>query len=67
MTESSIVRENLMTEEGYTGYCGAMQHCYLGMPRTTWDKDKEQFVCRCGWVSQYPSDFIQRYKARWSK
>ncbi len=67
MTESSIVRENLMTVENYTGYCGAMQHCHLGMPRTKWDKEKEQFTCLCGWVSQYPPDFIQRYKKRWSK
>ena len=66
MKELTIVRENLMNVEGYSGYCGAMENCSLGMPRTKWDKDKEQFVCQCGWVSQYPKTFIRRYKKRWS-
>lgn len=67
MTELTIVRENLMTIEGYSGYCGAMEKCTKGMPRTRWDKEREQFVCSCGWVSQYPKDFIERYKAKWGK
>lgn len=66
MTESSIVRENLMTEKGYTGYCGDFD-CKKGMPRTRWNAKLGQFVCSCGWVSQYPNDFINRYKEKWGK
>ena len=57
----SIVRENLMTRPGYTPYCGN-GHC--SMPRTNWTG--EQFKCPyCGWVSQFPADFIAEYKAKW--
>lgn len=72
MTETTIVRENLMTEEGYTGYCGD-EYC---KPRTPYSTDRwprtvwtgEQFKCpKCGWVSQYPKDFIDRYKEKWNK
>lgn len=66
MTEESIVRENLMTEEGYSPYCGA-ENCYLRMPRTKWDSSLNQFTCSCGWVSNFPADFIQRYKQKWNK
>ena len=63
MTEITIVRENLMTKEGYTPYCG--KSC-LTMPRTYWDKNKNQFVCpNCGWVSSFPNDFIESYKTKW--
>ena len=70
MTEISVVRENLMTIEGYTGYCGNDKPRFTiggcDNPRTMWDKEKQQFVCpRCGWVSQYPEDFIKRYKEKW--
>lgn len=64
MTESSIVRENLMTQRGYVPYCGD-DKCRLGMPRVKWDKNKEQFVCSCGWVSEFPKGFIERYKKEW--
>ena len=57
----SIVRENLMTRPGYTPYCGN-GHC--SMPRTNWTGG--QFKCPyCGWVSQFPADFIAEYKAKW--
>lgn len=59
----SIVRENLMTKEGYRPYCGDMA-CKAGMPRTTWDGD--QFKCRCGWRSDFPVDFIAKYKEKWA-
>lgn len=70
MTELAIVRENLMTVPNYTGYCGnAEPRGYPGgcsNPRTIFDG--EQFVCpECKWRSQYPEDFITRYKVRWGK
>jgi len=67
MKEISIVRNNLMTREGYTGYCGAYMDCSTGMPRTTWNPKLGQFTCTCGWVSAYPSDFITRYRKKWDK
>lgn len=72
MTEETIVRENLMTREGYTGYCGnsweEQKKKGCDMPRTKWVPELNQFRCpKCGWVSQYPSDFIARYKERWGK
>jgi len=65
--EYNIVRNNLMFEKGYTGYCGAFDKCTKGMPRTKWDKELEQFRCDCGWVSKYPKYFIEGYKAKWNK
>lgn len=71
MAEISIVRENLMTKKGYTGYCGSE----LCLPRTQfsperWPRTKfngTQFVCpKCGWVSKFPIDFINRYKTKWN-
>jgi hypothetical protein len=58
----SIVRENLMTRPGYSPYCGDMK-CRAGMPRTRFDG--EQFVCRCGWRSEFPEDFISKYRKKW--
>jgi hypothetical protein len=51
-----------MTREGYSPYCGD-ENCTRMLPRTTWDG--EQFKCRCGWRSQFPADFIAKYKAKW--
>lgn len=65
MIETSIVRENLMTEKGYSPYCGH-PHCAHNSPRTKWNKEKEQFVCSCGWTSEFPADFIKRYKEKWN-
>lgn len=59
----SIVRENLMSRPGYSPYCGN-GNCAGLMPRTTWTG--EQFKCgSCGWISQFPADFIAEYKAKW--
>lgn len=58
----SIVRENLMTRPGYAPYCGNGD-CILMMPRARWDG--EQFNCRCGWRSRFPTEFIEQYKAKW--
>lgn len=60
--ENPIVRKNLMTRAGYSPYCGNMD-CRT-MPRTEFNG--EQFRCSyCGWVSEFPSDFIKKYKAKW--
>lgn len=58
----SLIRKNLMSEPGYSPYCGS-NNCRAGMPRTTFDG--EQFACRCGWRSQFPADFIAEYKTKW--
>lgn len=55
----SVVRRNLMEQEGYSPYCGN-DKCGHVWPRTKFDGD--QFRCRCGWVSQFPDDFIAEYK-----
>lgn len=49
----------------YSPYCGD-DNCRLRMPRTKWNTKLDQFVCGCGWVSEFPREFIQRYKAKWS-
>lgn len=72
MKELTIVRENLMNEEGYSGYCGNNISRYkvggCSNPRTKWNPLLNQFVCsECGWTSQYPNDFINRYKEKWNK
>lgn len=71
MTELTIVRENLMNEKGYTPYCGSMtprppvgNGC--DNPRTKFNG--EQFVCpKCGYVTRFEKDFIDRYKAKWGE
>lgn len=60
----SIVRANLMTEPGYSPYCGDMK-CRHGMPRTRFNGS--QFQCTCGWKSGFPPEFIADYKAKWGK
>jgi hypothetical protein len=57
----NIVRDNLMNIPGYEPYCGR---------DACWDRAgyrKGQFRCHCGWVSQFPADFIQAYEARWAE
>jgi len=58
----TIVRGNLMTEKGYTPYCGGAA-CGFRWPRLTWDG--EQFICRCGYRTEFPEDFIKAYKEKW--
>lgn len=60
----SIVRENLMTREGYSPYCGDM-NCRAGMPRTRFVNG--QFQCACGWRSGFEAEFIDAYQAKWAK
>ncbi len=66
MTESSTVRENLMTQKDYRPYCGNC-FCKFNNPRTSWLMNLNQFGCGCGWVSEFPIDFITRYKEKWNK
>lgn len=61
---NSVVRRNLMTVPNYTPYCGNGQ-CQLHMPRLRWDG--EQFKCFCGYRTNFPTEFINAYKATWRK
>jgi hypothetical protein len=58
----STVRNNLMKRPGYSPYCGDGR-CRFNMPRTGFRDG--QFVCICGWRSEFPDDFIEGYQARW--
>lgn len=63
-TYGSIVRNNLMNEKHYTPYCGS-DNCTYGEPRTRWMQG--QFMCPCGWRSEFDSDFIKEYRKKWKK
>jgi len=68
MKEATVVRENLMTEPGYTPYCGAPMKSRCTMPRTIWDPKLNQFKCsHCSFVTEFPADFIERYRVKWNK
>lgn len=59
----SLVRANLMTRGGYSPYCGG-ETCTT-MPRTKFTGT--QFQCpHCRWESEFPEEFINEYKAKWS-
>lgn len=56
------VRDNLMNTKHYSPYCGG-DYCSK-MPRTKFNG--KQFYCDyCGWVSEFPQDFIISYKEKW--
>lgn len=59
----SIVRDNLMSREGYSPYCGA-EKCLFRWPRTGYANG--QFHCLCGWKSSYDPEFIEKYEAKWA-
>ena len=40
---------------------------YAVQIENVWGSDKKQFTCKCGWVSQFPNDFIDRYVKKWGK
>lgn len=63
LCEGSIVRTNLLTVPGYAPYCGNMENDCDTMERAKWDVDRRQFVCRCGWSSDLPKDFVDAYVA----
>jgi len=57
-----------MTKHGYSPYCGSnISNTAKGgcnNPRVKFNG--QQFVCpKCGWASQFPTDFINRYKLKW--
>lgn len=56
----SVVRRNLLSDPHYTPYCGN-ENCRHRWPRTTFNGS--QFVCRCGWASQFEAEFITQVKA----
>lgn len=69
MTEETIVRQNLIDDVNYRPYCGnneARQNiggCYN--PRTQYRSVDGQFICpNCKWISEFPQDFIDRYKEK---
>ena len=65
MQEETWMRQKLMDEEGYKPYCGN-PNC-PEMPRTYFGLRTKQFICPCcGWESQYPKDFIERYIKKWN-
>lgn len=64
VVNKSIVRANLLEKPGYTPYCGK-KSCKYKEPRTTFNGT--QFICDCGWVSQFPKEFISLYKKKWDK
>lgn len=56
----TIVRKNLLTQLGYTPYCGN-DGCRFHWPRTKFNG--KQFECSCGWQSAFEPEFIEAYKA----
>ena len=60
----SLIKRNLMEQQGYSPYCGA-ERCYLTWPRTLFDG--KQFTCRCGGRSGFEPEFIAEYKTKWGK
>jgi len=70
MKEESIVRENMMEDKYYAPYCGSVfpshpNYKTCSSPRTRWNEEHSQVKCpECGWVSEFPEDFIDRYKAK---
>lgn len=66
--DRTIVRHNMLTDITYTPYCGSVipghpNYKICHSPRTVWDKELNQMRCpNCGWASEFPADFIVRYK-----
>jgi hypothetical protein len=61
----NIVRNNLMTDEGYTPYCGRDAKCSGRWPRMVFTG--KQFKCpSCGWETQYEPEFIKAYLEKWN-
>jgi hypothetical protein len=60
MSEATLIRQNLMDRENYSPYC---MDCST-MARTFWNGSQFECSC-CGWVSEFPSDFIERFKVKW--
>lgn len=68
----SIIRTNLLTQEGYTPYCGNPKSKFTiggcNNPRTRFNEKMNQFQCsECGWKSKFDKKFILLYKQKWNK
>lgn len=61
LIKGSIVRNNLLTVPGYLPYCGNPYCSNDDGCRTKWDVNQQQFVCKCGWISKFPKDFVVAY------
>lgn len=68
----SIVRSNLIKDEGYSPYCGqepplnSGKLCPARWPRSKFEWSLKQFKCpSCGWVSDFDPDFITEYIDKW--
>ena len=68
MTEETIVRQNLMDNVNYRPYCGNIHLSKYGLcynPRTQFRSIDGQFICpNCKSISQFPDDFIKRYREK---
>lgn len=64
LKETTIVRQNMMDNPNYQGYCGNAWNSGCSMPRTIRMINLQSKCPECGWVSQYPEDFIKRYKEK---
>lgn len=62
MTEESIVRQNMMDDESYRGYCG--NNSCRTTPRTKRLENLQQKCPDCGWESKFPESFLKRYKEK---
>lgn len=68
----SIVRTNMMNDRSYAPYCGSVfpghpNYKTCSSPRVRWVNELSQFRCpHCGWVSEFPKEFISRYKQKHS-
>lgn len=56
----SIVRDNMLSRKGYSGYCGA-DKCSLHWPRTYFDPKVRQLRCPCGFQTDFEPEFIDKY------
>lgn len=61
--ELTTVRRNLLNVPDYSPYCGA-ERCSRENPRASWDPSSKQFICLCGWSSNFEAEFIEQYEKR---
>ena len=67
--DTDTVRRNMMQDVSYRSYCGSVfpghpNYHTCSSPRMAWRVSLNQMQCPdCGWVTEFPADFIARYKA----
>ena len=70
MKEETIVRQNMMDNINYRPYCGSVfplhpNYKSCSSPRTIWSSGRNQMLCpECKWASEFPREFIDRYKTK---